>query len=135
MRIDGEYGQGIIMIMGLDNFKIINESYNRRYGNIMLKLAAEAIEKVLPEGVRLYKLDGDEFGLVMPGLDEDSAKNLYEDIQKAFCHPHMVEGRTLFCTISAGVVAYPQGARIIWYCTSIARLLWIRPSEKAKTRM
>lgn len=111
VRIDGEYGQGIIMIMGLDNFKIINESYNRRYGNIMLKLAAEAIEKVLPEGVRLYKLDGDEFGLVMPGLDEDSAKNLYEDIQKAFCHPHIVEGRTLFCTISAGVVAYPQGGK------------------------
>ena len=45
VRIDGEYGQGIIMIMGLDNFKIINESYNRRYGNIMLKLAAEAIER------------------------------------------------------------------------------------------
>ena len=111
VRVDGEYGQGIIMIVGLDNFKIINESYNRRYGNIMLKLAAEAIEKVLPEGVRLYKLDGDEFGLVMPGLDEDSAKNLYEDIQKAFCHPHMVEGRTLFCTISAGTVAYPQGGK------------------------
>lgn len=111
VRVDGEYGQGIIMIVGLDNFKIINESYNRRYGNIMLKLAAEAIEKVLPEGVRLYKLDGDEFGLVMPGLDEDSAKNLYEDIQKAFCHPHMVEGRTLFCTISAGAVAYPQGGK------------------------
>lgn len=109
--VDGEYGQGIIMIVGLDNFKIINESYNRRYGNIMLKLAAEAIEKVLPEGVRLYKLDGDEFGLVMPGLDEDSAKNLYEDIQKAFCHPHMVEGRSLFCTISAGTVAYPQGGK------------------------
>ena len=111
VRVDGEYGQGIIMIVGLDNFKIINESYNRRYGNIMLKLAAEAIEKVLPEGVRLYKLDGDEFGLVMPGLDEDSAKNLYEDIQKAFCHPHMVEGRSLFCTISAGTVAYPQGGK------------------------
>ena len=93
------------MIMGLDNFKIINESYNRRYGNIMLKLAAEAIEKVLPEGVRLYKLDGDEFGLVMPGLDEDSAKNLYEDIQKAFCQPHMGDGRTLCCSIYAGVVA------------------------------
>lgn len=111
VRVDGEYGQGIIMIVGLDNFKIINETYNRRYGNIMLKLAAEAIEKVLPEGVRLYKLDGDEFGLVMPGLDEDSAKNLYEDIQKAFCHPHMVEGRSLFCTISAGTVAYPQGGK------------------------
>lgn len=111
VKVNGEYLHGIIMILGIDNFKIINESYNRRYGNIMLRLAAEAIEKVIPDGIRLYKLDGDEFGLVLPGMDEEAANDIYDSIQKAFCHPHIIEGRSIFCTISAGSVAYPQGGK------------------------
>ena len=111
VRVNGEYDHGVMMILGLDNFKIINESYNRRFGNMMLRLAAQAIEKLLPDGVRLYKLDGDEFGLVLLGMDVEAAQSLYEDIQKAICLPHVVEGRSMFCTISAGTVSYPQGGK------------------------
>ena len=111
VKVDNQYQSGVLMILGLDNFKIINESYNRRFGNIMLRLAAEAIEKVLPDDTYLYKLDGDEFGLVLPGWDEARAQRIYEDIQKSVCRPYVVEGRSLFCTISAGTVVYPQGGK------------------------
>lgn len=106
-----EIPPGAVMFFGLDNFKIINESYNRRFGNIMLKLAAGAIAKALPEGIMVYRLDGDEFATVIPGMDAAGAQELFEAVQRSFCRPHDVEGRTMFCTISAGTVLYPQGGK------------------------
>lgn len=111
VRINGEYQSGAIIIFGIDNFKIINESYNRRFGNILLKIAADSISAVLPAGVLLYKLDGDEFAAIIPGMTAEGAQHQFEVVQKAFCHPHDVEGRSLFCTISAGTVIYPQGGK------------------------
>lgn len=108
VRQNGEYTKGIIMIFGLDNFKIINESYNRHYGNVLLRIAADNIKAVLPEKTVLYKMDGDEFAVILPNKDEKDAQALFEAVQKAFCHPHLVDGHSLFCTISAGTVLYPQ---------------------------
>lgn len=110
-RVDGEFPRGAIMIFGIDNFKIINESYNRRFGNILLRIAAETISTVLPPGMMLYKMDGDEFSVIVPDMDEKAAHDLFEAVQRAFCRPHLVEGRSLFCTISAGTVFYPQGGK------------------------
>lgn len=102
---------GALMIFGLDNFKIINESYNRHFGNIMLQIAAKIIARVMPKEARLYRLDGDEFATIVPGLDAEGAQRFYDGVQKAFCRPHLIEGRHLFYTISAGTVLYPQGGK------------------------
>ncbi len=111
VRVDGEFPNGAMLIFGIDNFKIINESFNRRFGDMLLRIAADAISNVLPEGVMLYKLDGDEFAIVVPDMDEAGAQSLFEAVQRSFCRPHEVEGRSLFCTISAGTVLYPQGGK------------------------
>ena len=111
VRVDGEFPNGAMLIFGIDNFKIINESFNRRFGDMLLRIAADAISNVLPEGVMLYKLDGDEFAIVVPDMDEAGAQSLFATVQRSFCRPHEVEGRSLFCTISAGTVLYPQGGK------------------------
>ena len=53
VRVDGEFPNGAMLIFGIDNFKIINESFNRRFGDMLLRIAADAISNVLPEGVML----------------------------------------------------------------------------------
>ena len=111
VRVDGEFTNGAVLIFGIDNFKIINESFNRRFGDILLKIAAKSIADVLPEGVMLYKLDGDEFAVIVPGMDEELAVSLFKAVQRSFCRPHVIEGRSMFCTISAGTVLYPQGGK------------------------
>lgn len=108
---DGAFPTGALMIFGLDNFKIINESYNRHFGNIMLQIAAKTIAMAMPPGTRLYRLDGDEFATIIPDIDEEGAQRFFDGVQKAFCHPHLIEGRHLFCTLSAGTVLYPQGGK------------------------
>ena len=102
---------GALMVFGLDNFKIVNETYNRHYGDEVLKLAAKHISDVLPAGLMLYKLDGDEFAVVCPGMDVADVTTIFENVQKGFSRPHTIEGKNVFCTVSSGTVLYPQSGK------------------------
>lgn len=108
-RVDGV--GGALMVFGIDNFKIVNETYNRHYGDEVLKLAAKKISDVLPTGVMLYKLDGDEFALVIQGVDLENVGEIYGSIQKSFARPHNIDGKQIFCTISCGTVLFPQSGK------------------------
>jgi diguanylate cyclase (GGDEF)-like protein len=108
-RVDGV--GGALMVFGIDNFKIVNETYNRHYGDEVLKLAAKKISDVLPTGVMLYKLDGDEFALVIQGVDLENVEEIYGSIQKSFARPHNIDGKQIFCTISCGTVLFPQSGK------------------------
>ena len=102
---------GALMVFGIDNFKIVNETYNRHYGDEVLKLAAKHISDVLPAGLMLYKMDGDEFAVVCPGMDVPEVNTIFENVQKGFARPHNIEGKQVFCTMSCGTVLYPQSGK------------------------
>jgi diguanylate cyclase (GGDEF)-like protein len=98
---------GALILLGLDNFKIINETYNRFFGDAVLKTMAREIDNILPSMFILYKLDGDEFGIIYPEASESDVEELFASIQKCLMRPHTMDGKMYFCTISAGTVFYP----------------------------
>lgn len=108
-RITGQ--GGAVMVLGIDNFKIVNETFNRMLGDRVLKLVADVILALLPEELTLYKLDGDEYGILYPAADAETAQQLYENIQKALTQPFEIEGHRIFVTVSAGTVLYPQAGK------------------------
>ena len=108
-RITGQ--GGAVMVLGIDNFKIVNETFNRMLGDRVLKLVADVILALLPEELTLYKLDGDEYGILYPAADAETAQQLYENIQKALTQPFDIEGHRIFVTVSAGTVLYPQAGK------------------------
>jgi len=105
-RENGE--TGALIVFGLDNFKIVNETYNRSFGDQVLKSVAEQVVNILPRGLKLYKLDGDEFGLIYPQATQAEIDDLFASAQKCMMRPQSLEGRMYFCTLSAGTVTYPQ---------------------------
>ena len=106
LHITGEYGA--VVFLGLDNFKIINETHNRSVGDEFLRRVSRIIENILPPMLTLYKLDGDMFGVIFPGATEQDINTFFGDIQKSLSQPMMIDGRQCFCTMSAGTVFYPQ---------------------------
>jgi len=108
-RSDGT--KGAIMIFGLDNFKIVNETCNRTVGDQVLKYVARKVSEILPPMFTLYKLDGDEFGVIYPTATEEKIDALFTSIQKCMSRPISVDGRTVLCTVTAGTVYYPEGGR------------------------
>ena len=102
---------GAIMVIGLDNFKIVNETYNRLLGDQVLKRVARLIENVLPPALTLFKLDGDEFGIIYPGAGEKEVGDIFASMQSALSRPQDIDGHQYFCTASCGTVFYPTAGK------------------------
>ena len=102
---------GQITILGLDNFKILNESYNRSFGDAVLHTTAQQILNILPEDVTLYKLDGDEFGFILRGAGNVQLDRVFRAIQTCMSRQQFIDGKMYFCTVSGGTVTYPQGGK------------------------
>ena len=104
-------GGGGLLVMGIDNFRTVNEAFNHEVGDIILRQISERILQNIPRRLSLYRLDGDEFGLIYPDADEELLTEFFIRVQREFAHPQVYDGRQYVVTVSAGMVFYPQSAR------------------------
>lgn len=99
-----------LLILDMDSFKNINDLYDRSFGDEVLRQTGQKIASILPENARIYRLDGDEFGVVVEGGDEEQCMGIYNRIHYQFCKQQEYDGRKYFCTVSVGFAFYPQDA-------------------------
>lgn len=99
-----------IMVMDMDSFKNINDLYDRAFGDKILRITAQTIASLLPENAKIYRLDGDEFGIVILNGDEREYEQIYDSIHRRFQDQQDYNGRKYYCTLSAGYASYPEDA-------------------------
>ncbi len=97
--------KGILLRIGVDNFKEINERYGMNTGDIVLKMIAECMKQVA-EGDHCYRVDGDEFVMLMDEEDEQKARKKYHRTRILIEEKRKEQGYQNFYTISAGVVGF-----------------------------
>lgn len=97
-----------IMILDMDSFRNINDLYNRSFGDEILRVTAQKIAEMLPYNAKIYRLDGDEFGILILNGNVDEAMEIFNRIQQKFQKQQDHNGRKYFCTISGGYVSYPK---------------------------
>lgn len=90
---------GYLMVLGVDDFKNTNITHGRTYGDQVLKKIAATLEQNSEYPMNLYRLHGDGFAAIFPGMEEAATVNFFEKVQKD------LEGT---CTLSAGVVVYEK---------------------------
>lgn len=82
--------------------------YDRDFGDNIIKTLAQSIQSILPGNAELYKLDGDEMGILVDNVEEKEIQILYEQIQNMIIHLQLWRKYGLNITISAGCVIYPK---------------------------
>jgi diguanylate cyclase (GGDEF)-like protein len=91
----------IVCLANLDNIKYINNMYGRGEGDLCIQCVAEHLSASLQDA-RLCKMRGDEFLILIPGLNRSAAEErmgqICDDIKRD------VEDRHYFCNISYGMV-------------------------------
>lgn len=97
------------MLIDLDFFKNVNNLYGRNFGDETLRIIARRIQGVLPPYASLYRLDGDEFGIVVRGSWADSC-SIYHTLATAFRLQQEYDGKKFSCTLSAGTASFPDDA-------------------------
>jgi len=93
-----------VMIIGLDHFKPLNERYGQAAGDELLKEFSVMLQPFLRGDDLFGRVTGDEFAIFMPGIDENAAAGVAEDIR--FDVSEMTfeqEGKAIPITVSIGV--------------------------------
>lgn len=104
--------KGAAVLIGLSNFKRVNDDYGYSYGDKVLYCIAH---KILDGGVshaRLYRMDGSDFALLIDnGTREDVIKEI-ERIKQAF-EDLYIEQKLVHVDFKAGAVLFPQDGKYI----------------------
>lgn len=92
-----------IMILDLDHFKKINDTYGHDTGDDVLIQFAELIKRSIRKGDHLGRWGGEEFILICPSIDTDNLKRLAEKLVSTVAtHKMRSQGQTLTVTTSIG---------------------------------
>ncbi|MBI5437274.1 MAG: EAL domain-containing protein [Nitrosomonadales bacterium] len=105
----GGTGHRALLFVGLDNFKVINDSKGHGIGDLLLIRAASRLKTCIGEDDIIVRTGGDEFVVVLENLSEEAeqataqAKLVAEKILGAISQPYSLQGHEYHITISIGV--------------------------------
>jgi diguanylate cyclase (GGDEF)-like protein/PAS domain S-box-containing protein len=97
-----------VIMMDLDYFKDVNDTYGHEAGDIVLKTLAETVMKQSRHGDFACRFGGEEFVLVMPNIGIEKATERAEHLHQTIDALIIPYGRfNLTTTISMGIAWYP----------------------------
>ncbi len=100
--------QGAIFYIDLDDFKNINDGLGSTVGDGLLRTVARELQRIGGPKIRVYRVGGDEFALIVPSTENRQLDALSHKIQDAFSSPWQLGGTDYYCTMSMGVVFFPK---------------------------
>ncbi|RXT93506.1 diguanylate cyclase response regulator [Pseudomonas syringae] len=93
-------------MLDIDHFKKVNDSHGHPMGDRVIKSLALFLKQRLRKTDFIGRYGGEEFAIVMPDTDIQSAHRVLDDIRHRFAEIHSpAQPADLFCTFSAGVVS------------------------------
>ena len=107
-RADASQGRVALLLINLDGFKPINESFGHRAGDRVLREIAKRL-RGLAQPHMVARLEGDEFLLLLP--DDPSAEDaagMAARVLASTCLPCRIHGREVSVTSSIGIANYPK---------------------------
>ena len=98
-----------LLVIDLDNFKHVNDSYGHIFGDRFLTRTADAIHGALRKGDILARYGGDEFTIVLPETDAEQAYSVAQRVLEAVESMvlHTADGVSVRGTASIGVGIFP----------------------------
>ncbi|HLQ03108.1 MAG TPA: EAL domain-containing protein [Burkholderiales bacterium] len=98
-----------LLVMDLDRFKLVNESYSHGAGDTLLRMVADRLRGAVREGDTVARLGADAFAVLATDLARpDDVSAVARKIREAMHSPFWLEARDLHVTVSIGASVYPR---------------------------
>jgi diguanylate cyclase (GGDEF)-like protein len=93
------------LMIDIDYFKKINDSFGHAVGDKVLQNLAQTLRDALREKDIIGRIGGEEFAIILPGIDKGSAFAIAERIRKRVegIRLSKTEGRLIEYTVSIGI--------------------------------
>jgi len=103
-RHDEKFG---LLVIDLDNFKTVNDTYGHQEGDKVLQAVAAEISSVLRNEDEAFRIGGDEFCCLLDCKQKESLKVIADRINKRIEKNTLLKGHGVSCSIGGAV--YRQG--------------------------
>jgi len=99
-----------LLFLDLDHFKSINDRYGHLEGSRTLHLVGILLENEIPPNTIAARYGGDEFVVILPGIDAEAARRLGEDLREKLATTPFVVDRPdyetpIYLSASLGVAS------------------------------
>ncbi len=131
-----KHSHAAILMLDLDYFKMVNDTYGHDAGDAVLK----ALSNVLKQSVRasdlVIRYGGEEFLIILLDSQGDAAVQVAENIRVAVEGLKVqVAGIVLQKTISIGISDFPTDSDTFWQAVKFADVALYQAKEKGRNRV
>ena len=107
-----------VLLVDLDDFKLVNDSFGHAAGDALVVEAARRLVETVGDASAVSRLGGDEFAILLADLDpgrDGSGTGLAADAmadraRAALRAPAEIAGTEIYCPASVGISLYPEDA-------------------------
>lgn len=100
-----------LIILDLDEFKIVNDSYGHRFGDKLLCEVSKVLVEVFDATAFLARMGGDEFGVIVNSSDKKEIDALMQKLHSKVSSPFKIDMVDVYITASSGICIYPDDAQ------------------------
>lgn len=107
-RVHREGRKLAVMLIDLDDFKLINDSLGHSAGDELLCQVARRLNLIIRESDTVARLGGDEFVMVFDVESVDDASSLAERALETISAPVLIQGHSIVTHPSLGITLLPD---------------------------
>lgn len=110
-----------VMMIDIDFFKMVNDTYGHDIGDIVIKELASLLKSSIRSSDMAIRYGGEEFLVLLYNPDKSKVLEIAENLADKFKNIEFHAGNTTFTkTLSIGIAYYPEQAESIWQAIKFA---------------
>jgi len=101
-----------LMLIDIDDFKLVNDSFGHEAGDKLIRAVGELISKSLRRADTIARLGGDEFAVIIEGISSpDDAISIADNLTTILEHNVRLDDQETYTSASIGIAIYPDDGR------------------------
>lgn len=119
-----------VMLLDLDNFKTINDTFGHSHGDLVLQAVSARLVGCLRKSDTVARLAGDEFTFILEDISKpEDCAIVAQKILAAVTNPYLLDGSECNLTASIGISVYPKDGESVDTLMKTADIAMYRAKE------
>ena len=133
LRTNTPYG---ILMIDIDFFKMINDTYGHDVGDEGIRVVSRVIKDSIRKSDIAIRFGGEEFIVLLHNCEREYIKEVAEKIRTTFAKQVISAGSESFSkTLSVGAVMFPDDSESIWKCIKFADMSLYYAKEHGRNQV